>query len=50
MPQMAPINWLSLYMLFCLIFILFNIMNYFMFNYKTKNYSFKKSLKLNWKW
>nr|AND96671.1 ATP synthase F0 subunit 8 [Eurysternus caribaeus] len=50
MPQMAPINWLSLYILFCLIFILFNILNYFMFNYKIKTYTPKKMKKINWKW
>nr|AND96181.1 ATP synthase F0 subunit 8 [Eurysternus foedus] len=50
MPQMSPINWLELYILFCLIFMLFNIMNYFVFNYKIKKPITKKPFKLNWKW
>nr|QOV03325.1 ATP synthase F0 subunit 8 [Simulium equinum] len=29
MPQMAPISWLFLFILFTMIFVLFNIMNYF---------------------
>uniref|UniRef100_UPI00315CECAF ATP synthase F0 subunit 8 n=1 Tax=Simulium guiyangense TaxID=3123427 RepID=UPI00315CECAF len=29
MPQMAPLSWLSLFILFTIIFMLFNIMNYF---------------------
>nr|YP_009745909.1 ATP synthase F0 subunit 8 [Sciara ruficauda]QIH95754.1 ATP synthase F0 subunit 8 [Sciara ruficauda] len=52
MPQMAPINWLSLFFLFSLTFILFNIMNFFSLNL---NKSLNKTLKMNksfmnWKW
>nr|YP_009995340.1 ATP synthase F0 subunit 8 [Ochthebius deletus]QNP09743.1 ATP synthase F0 subunit 8 [Ochthebius deletus] len=53
MPQMAPMNWLMLFILFILIFMLFNTMNYFSFMYNyDKNYQTKKSeiKKINWKW
>nr|YP_006575994.1 ATP synthase F0 subunit 8 [Tropisternus sp. BYU-CO166]ACZ58508.1 ATP synthase F0 subunit 8 [Tropisternus sp. BYU-CO166] len=51
MPQMAPINWISLFIMFSMIFILFNSMNYFSFNYPIKKYktTMKKKL-INWKW
>nr|YP_010385051.1 ATP synthase F0 subunit 8 [Tropidia scita]UPL65061.1 ATP synthase F0 subunit 8 [Tropidia scita] len=53
MPQMAPISWLSLFLLFSMIFILFNVMNYFIYLPPTP--SFKSSDKIsvnsmNWKW
>nr|QIH95741.1 ATP synthase F0 subunit 8 [Bradysia sp. XQM-2020] len=41
MPQMSPINWLSLLFIFCLTFIMFNLLNFFSFNI------YKKSIKLN---
>nr|YP_009001910.1 ATP synthase F0 subunit 8 [Neochauliodes bowringi]AFB20492.1 ATP synthase F0 subunit 8 [Neochauliodes bowringi] len=52
MPQMAPLNWLILFIFFIMLFILFNIMNYFLIlpksnlhsSYNMKNYS------LTWKW
>nr|QWZ46326.1 ATP synthase F0 subunit 8 [Machla sappho] len=52
MPQMAPLNWLSLFMLFIMIFLTFNMINYYSFIYnqmtlKTKKY---KKIKTNWKW
>nr|YP_010852837.1 ATP synthase F0 subunit 8 [Athyma daraxa]AHA03848.1 ATP synthase F0 subunit 8 [Athyma daraxa]WGL40256.1 ATP synthase F0 subunit 8 [Athyma daraxa] len=54
MPQMMPINWIFSLIFFISIFIIFNIMNYFIFNYKNNiNYSNnKKSFKNNfsWKW
>nr|YP_010371611.1 ATP synthase F0 subunit 8 [Sphegina sp.]UOW81239.1 ATP synthase F0 subunit 8 [Sphegina sp.] len=54
MPQMAPINWLSLFLLFSLIFILFNMMNYFIYlptTPKSKSLNFKKTTNsMNWKW
>nr|AEP27560.1 ATP synthase F0 subunit 8 [Hylobius abietis] len=33
MPQMAPLNWLTLYLFFFLIFITNLILNYYMFLY-----------------
>nr|YP_010620348.1 ATP synthase F0 subunit 8 [Ethope himachala]WAX37324.1 ATP synthase F0 subunit 8 [Ethope himachala] len=53
MPQMMPINWIFFFFFFICIFLLFNIINYFIFKY---NYNLKKfknlSLKNNliWKW
>nr|YP_010121893.1 ATP synthase F0 subunit 8 [Necrodes littoralis]QRF92669.1 ATP synthase F0 subunit 8 [Necrodes littoralis] len=51
MPQMAPMNWLILFIMFMMIFLMFNSMNYFSFKYPTKKSSSDKNLfKLNWKW
>nr|SPP23436.1 ATP synthase F0 subunit 8 [Graphium sarpedon] len=54
MPQMMPINWIMLFIYFILIFILFNIMNYYIFIPKNKNnyLPLMKNLKknFNWKW
>nr|UFZ13063.1 ATP synthase F0 subunit 8 [Protohermes niger] len=52
MPQMAPINWLFLFLLFSFILILFNIMNYYIMipnSPETSSKSFKMN-SLNWKW
>nr|QRV62418.1 ATP synthase F0 subunit 8 [Graptodytes pictus] len=52
MPQMAPMNWILLYMMFSFIFILFNFMNFYIFminkNTDPNKNIFKKIL--NWKW
>nr|YP_010389738.1 ATP synthase F0 subunit 8 [Issikiopteryx taipingensis]UPU95821.1 ATP synthase F0 subunit 8 [Issikiopteryx taipingensis] len=57
MPQMMPINWMILFLLFICIFIIFNIMNYYIFNYKMNKNNMKLltsfsllKKKLNWKW
>nr|YP_010879518.1 ATP synthase F0 subunit 8 [Graphium eurous]WHE44895.1 ATP synthase F0 subunit 8 [Graphium eurous] len=54
MPQMMPINWILLFFFFITIFILFNIMNYYIFQIKNNNHNiinFKNSKKnLYWKW
>nr|QBZ37565.1 ATP synthase F0 subunit 8 [Sinodendron rugosum] len=51
MPQMAPMNWLTLFFLFIITFILFNSLNYFSFTYKPKFMALKKKVsKFNWKW
>nr|ALO76728.1 ATP synthase F0 subunit 8 [Agyrtodes labralis] len=52
MPQMAPMNWLMLFIMFTFIFLIFNSMNYFSFNYKIKTLiSTKSSMKPTfWKW
>nr|YP_010137190.1 ATP synthase F0 subunit 8 [Apriona germarii]QWM97262.1 ATP synthase F0 subunit 8 [Apriona germarii] len=51
MPQMAPLNWLTLYFFFVIILVLFNILNFYSFNYiiKIQNKT-KKILNFNWKW
>nr|QEJ81491.1 ATP synthase F0 subunit 8 [Luciola sp. FM23] len=51
MPQMAPLSWLNLFMFFIMIFMMFNLMNYFSFMYKSKELEQKKNTKLyTWKW
>nr|ALO76532.1 ATP synthase F0 subunit 8 [Perotis lugubris] len=51
MPQMAPMNWLSLFILFSMIFILFMIFNFYNVIYTTSQPSkTKKMFKINWKW
>nr|WDE73844.1 ATP synthase F0 subunit 8 [Lophosia sp.] len=53
MPQMSPINWLSLYIMFSIIFMIFNIMNYYMFYPlmpKLNNLMKNKSNSFLWKW
>nr|ARH55199.1 ATP synthase F0 subunit 8 [Silpha tyrolensis] len=51
MPQMAPMNWLMLFLMFIMIFLLFNSMNYFSFKYPIKKTSVTKNIsKINWKW
>nr|QHD26847.1 ATP synthase F0 subunit 8 [Dioryctria yiai] len=53
MPQMMPINWLLSFFFFLLIFILFNMMNYYIFNIKINtslNNNKINSKNLTWKW
>nr|YP_010166689.1 ATP synthase F0 subunit 8 [Nebrioporus vagrans]QRV62780.1 ATP synthase F0 subunit 8 [Nebrioporus vagrans] len=52
MPQMAPMNWIILYMFFSLMFIFFNFMNYYMFMINSKTEKMNKILdkNLSWKW
>nr|AHC32042.1 ATP synthase F0 subunit 8 [Eubasilissa regina] len=51
MPQMMPLNWLFLFIMFIAFLILFLIMNYFIYN---PNLSSSKisitQKKINWKW
>nr|WIL96419.1 ATP synthase F0 subunit 8 [Pseudomiza obliquaria] len=54
MPQMMPINWILSFILFIMIFLIFNVMNYYImnnqnFNKKIINKSNKLN-NLNWKW
>uniref|UniRef100_UPI003002958F ATP synthase F0 subunit 8 n=1 Tax=Parotis marinata TaxID=1375935 RepID=UPI003002958F len=53
MPQMMPINWIFSFLFFLFIFVIFNIMNYYIFiNKNNKNilFSEKKNKNLFWKW
>nr|AYQ19005.1 ATP synthase F0 subunit 8 [Ptilodactylidae sp. 2 ACP-2013] len=52
MPQMAPMSWTILFILFSLVFIMFNLINFFLFNYKIKSTEKKQFSKIysNWKW
>nr|AVV61634.1 ATP synthase F0 subunit 8 [Orybina plangonalis] len=53
MPQMMPINWMMSFIYFIIIFIMFNMMNYYITNLNlkkiklNKNFNFKN---LIWKW
>nr|YP_010989185.1 ATP synthase F0 subunit 8 [Forcipomyia pulchrithorax]WOR86777.1 ATP synthase F0 subunit 8 [Forcipomyia pulchrithorax] len=52
MPQMAPINWLLLFIIFCLTYLFFNILNYYIFSPTLKSSDKKlfNKITLNWKW
>nr|YP_010507386.1 ATP synthase F0 subunit 8 [Tigridemyia acanthofemurilis]QVL28830.1 ATP synthase F0 subunit 8 [Mallota vilis]UXG18967.1 ATP synthase F0 subunit 8 [Tigridemyia acanthofemurilis] len=53
MPQMAPINWLSLFLLFLIIFMLFNVLNYFHYSPQMPKSEFSDKIttkSMNWKW
>nr|UNP54447.1 ATP synthase F0 subunit 8 [Amraica recursaria] len=54
MPQMMPINWILSFFLFISIFIIFNMMNYYIMNnkytYMNKNSMKKPMNNLYWKW
>nr|UEE83676.1 ATP synthase F0 subunit 8 [Iragoides fasciata] len=54
MPQMMPINWMMSLLFFIMIFILFNIFNYYIINLKKNSFNKlinKKLFKnLYWKW
>nr|YP_009110227.1 ATP synthase F0 subunit 8 [Pseudoxya diminuta]AIW64994.1 ATP synthase F0 subunit 8 [Pseudoxya diminuta] len=52
MPQMSPIMWFSLFILFSIILILFNQMNFFSYKpsfFKKKEDMLTKKF-MNWKW
>nr|AZL35871.1 ATP synthase F0 subunit 8 [Cosmoscarta exultans] len=51
MPQMAPMSWTMLFLIFNLMFLLSNMMMYFIFNInnKVKHYKTLKN-EMNWKW
>nr|ALO76825.1 ATP synthase F0 subunit 8 [Prostomis sp. PRO01] len=51
MPQMSPMNWTYLMLMFIITFLMFIFINYYLFVIKNK--FIKKPfnvLKLNWKW
>nr|YP_009441763.1 ATP synthase F0 subunit 8 [Dryops ernesti]AOY39308.1 ATP synthase F0 subunit 8 [Dryops ernesti] len=51
MPQMAPLSWVSLFIMFSVIFMLFNPLNYYLYLPEPKISHFKKTTSLiNWKW
>nr|QXE43438.1 ATP synthase F0 subunit 8 [Grapholita delineana]UDU84764.1 ATP synthase F0 subunit 8 [Grapholita delineana]UDU84790.1 ATP synthase F0 subunit 8 [Grapholita delineana]UDU84803.1 ATP synthase F0 subunit 8 [Grapholita delineana]UDU84816.1 ATP synthase F0 subunit 8 [Grapholita delineana] len=54
MPQMMPINWMISFFFFICVFILFNILNYYIFNLKTNNMNINNNKiptkNFNWKW
>nr|ALO76997.1 ATP synthase F0 subunit 8 [Psilothrix sp. PSI01] len=51
MPQMSPMNWIILFIMFTIIFLIINSNNYFMVKYSPIKAT--KTLiknKINWKW
>nr|QHD47901.1 ATP synthase F0 subunit 8 [Niponiella limbatella] len=53
MPQMAPISWLALFIIFSLTLLLFNSLNYYAFfpcSPAIKDTQKISSSSLNWKW
>nr|AVE15509.1 ATP synthase F0 subunit 8 [Parablepharis kuhlii asiatica] len=52
MPQMMPLNWLMLFMLFSSVLLMFNVLNFYMnINMKSHLINKKKQTKtFNWKW
>nr|UXR12261.1 ATP synthase F0 subunit 8 [Theretra clotho] len=54
MPQMMPINWIMSLTFFIIIYIIFNIMNYYVYynsnNIKNNLINIKPKNNLNWKW
>nr|QAX91197.1 ATP synthase F0 subunit 8 [Parrhinotermes aequalis] len=53
MPQMMPTQWMILYMLFMVTYLLFNIMVYYMHTATSKKLITKNYINigtLNWKW
>nr|QLY89626.1 ATP synthase F0 subunit 8 [Phaonia pallida] len=53
MPQMAPINWLSLFLIFSISFMIFNMMNYYSYMPTMPKSDMKNKFmqnSLNWKW
>nr|YP_010835953.1 ATP synthase F0 subunit 8 [Rhopalopsole subnigra]WGC89472.1 ATP synthase F0 subunit 8 [Rhopalopsole subnigra] len=52
MPQMAPISWLTLFIMFSLILLIFNFVNYFIFLPTAPKSSHTQILSptMNWKW
>nr|ANF05061.1 ATP synthase F0 subunit 8 [Mierspenaeopsis hardwickii]AQZ21917.1 ATP synthase F0 subunit 8 [Solenocera alticarinata] len=52
MPQMAPLLWLNLFIMFSITFMVFLILNYFI-KVPSKIHNFPTSIKkqeMNWKW
>nr|YP_010946391.1 ATP synthase F0 subunit 8 [Balta valida]WGO57109.1 ATP synthase F0 subunit 8 [Balta valida] len=53
MPQMMPMSWFMLYVLFLTIFIMFNIINFYISITTKENKSTKNNMKMKslfWKW
>nr|YP_009484277.1 ATP synthase F0 subunit 8 [Paratoxodera polyacantha]AVQ55073.1 ATP synthase F0 subunit 8 [Paratoxodera polyacantha] len=52
MPQMMPLNWLMLFLLFTMLFLLVNMFTYYIIQIKSAFKSSQKTIfkTLNWKW
>nr|AYN73189.1 ATP synthase F0 subunit 8 [Marellia remipes] len=51
-PQMSPLMWFPLFIMFSLLLVFYNQMNFFSFKMKTISSNEKKFMNknLNWKW
>nr|YP_009349847.1 ATP synthase F0 subunit 8 [Conocephalus melaenus]AQM39983.1 ATP synthase F0 subunit 8 [Conocephalus melaenus]ATL57808.1 ATP synthase F0 subunit 8 [Conocephalus melaenus] len=52
MPQMAPMSWLSLFLMFSLALMLFSVLKFYMISINSEiiKKTSKTSSTLNWKW
>nr|APX39904.1 ATP synthase F0 subunit 8 [Stylosomus rugithorax] len=51
MPQMAPINWLLLFLMFIISLLMFMTMNFYISSYINETSKYKKNVILNnWTW
>nr|AYE40948.1 ATP synthase F0 subunit 8 [Idioscopus sp. 'myrica']WEP24787.1 ATP synthase F0 subunit 8 [Idioscopus sp. 'myrica'] len=50
MPQMSPMWWLTLMLMFNLLYLMMNTILYFNYKVKNKNQILMKKSKMNWKW
>nr|ALO76671.1 ATP synthase F0 subunit 8 [Paratenetus tropicalis]AOY39438.1 ATP synthase F0 subunit 8 [Derodontidae sp. BMNH 899913] len=51
MPQMAPLNWTLLMIMFLILFLMINILNFYIMNPEQNFYIKKKMIKkINWMW
>nr|ANJ70229.1 ATP synthase F0 subunit 8 [Anisosticta novemdecimpunctata] len=50
MPQAMPLNWLPLFFMFILIFIILTMKIYFSSNMMPMNMNMYNKKKINWKW
>nr|YP_009371264.1 ATP synthase F0 subunit 8 [Styloperla spinicercia]ARR75385.1 ATP synthase F0 subunit 8 [Styloperla spinicercia] len=52
MPQMAPISWLSLFIVFSIVLLIFSSMNYYNFTVTPPSTHVKQihQTPMNWKW
>nr|YP_009328098.1 ATP synthase F0 subunit 8 [Trigonidium sjostedti]APD14957.1 ATP synthase F0 subunit 8 [Trigonidium sjostedti] len=52
MPQMSPMNWLLLFLMFIMMFLMQLILNYFIIQpvKKSSQIAFLKKKSLSWKW
>nr|UXW93493.1 ATP synthase F0 subunit 8 [Hymenoptera sp. 4 GYN-2021] len=53
MPQMFPMNWIILIIYFLMIFLIFNIMSYYIYMplmKKINHFKFINKKTFNWKW
>nr|QXP99389.1 ATP synthase F0 subunit 8 [Eoscarta assimilis] len=51
MPQMAPMSWMILFLMFINSYLIMNMMIYFFYKFKNMNLNKNNSInQMNWKW